>query len=95
MAGDKYRLRCIGQITFDTVGRTTGSSPACGWTGVRTDHIECECYAEWRPYCHPLGPGPGCPRGIAWPCPRCKVGAVTGRPVRHRQMTIRTTSTWD
>lgn len=84
----KYRVRCIGKIIWDTVNGYTvavGMSNGCGWTGVRTDHIECECYDIWTRYCQPLSPGPGCPRGINWPCPRCK-GEVTGQLVQHRRV---------
>jgi hypothetical protein len=82
--GEKYRMRCLGkQIWVGEPGFRTLSSeniPSCGWTGVRTDHIDCECYDLYAFYCRPLTPGPGCPRGINWPCPRCK-GAVTGKPI--------------
>lgn len=81
-------MRCIGKIIWGTVdghSRVVDSTAGCGWIGVRTDHIECECYDEWGMYCRPLTPGPGCPRGIAWPCPRCG-GAVTGKPVQHRRV---------
>jgi hypothetical protein len=52
----------------------------CNWSGVRTDG-QCECYDEWRMYCRAGSPGPGCPRGVVWPCPKCGpnvVGSVTG-----------------
>lgn len=42
----------------------------CGWRGIRTS-ITCECYEDWAPYCRPGSPGPGCPSGVVWPCPRC------------------------
>jgi hypothetical protein len=42
----------------------------CGWKGVRTS-IQCECYDEYALYCRPSAPGPGCPSGVIWPCPRC------------------------
>lgn len=42
----------------------------CEWRGVRTDG-ECECYPDYAAYCRPGTPGPGCPRGVAWSCPRC------------------------
>lgn len=71
----KYRTRCIGRPSLGELG--------CGWSGVRTDSIECECYDIWSLYCHPFTPGPGCPRGLDWPCPRCG-GAVTGKPVQPR-----------
>ena len=55
----------------------------CKWRGVRTDG-QCECYEDWGVYCRPGTPGPGCPRGVVWPCPRCKgtvvaVGSVLSR----------------
>lgn len=56
---------------------------ACRWQGVRTDGL-CECYEDWAPYCRPSAPGPGCPRGIVWPCPRCGWTVVTLGPVKHR-----------
>lgn len=82
MPGEKWRMRCIGKIERID-GVMASHRPGCGWRGVRSYHIECECYDIWTLYCRPLTPGPGCPSGIAWPCPRCK-GAVTGRPVKHR-----------
>ena len=86
--GDKYRMRCIGGTVWATVeGHTmmVASTPRCGWIGIRTDHVQCECYDINRMYCRALTPGPGCPRGIDWPCPRCK-GSVTGKPVERRQV---------
>lgn len=88
MSGWKYRVRCIGRNVWGTVdghARVVEQRPACGWTGVRSDHIDCECYDINSLYCRPFTPGPGCPRGIDWPCPRCK-GAVTGVPVKHREV---------
>lgn len=82
----KYRVRCIGKVVWGGepgFPKVVGQIPGCGWTGVRTDHIECECYDIWALYCRPFSPGPGCPRGIDWPCPRCK-GAVTGRSVQSK-----------
>jgi hypothetical protein len=55
-SGEKWRVRCTW----------------CGWKGVRTDSLECECYEDWAPYCRAGSPGPGCPRGVVWPCPRCR-----------------------
>lgn len=86
MAGEKYRVRCIGRTLRDVKdGHTVVIVEwvGCGWTGVRTDSIECECYDINALYCRPLTPGMGCPRGVAWPCPRC-AGAVTGQPVQQR-----------
>ena len=86
VSGTKYRVRCLGRTVY---GAENGYAvvvdqwDSCGWTGVRTDALECECYDEYAHYCRPTTPGPGCPRGVVWPCPRCK-GAVTGRPVQHR-----------
>lgn len=39
---------------------------------MRRDHVECECYDIWTLYCKPFAPGPGCPRGVNYPCPRCQ-----------------------
>jgi hypothetical protein len=92
MSGTKYRVRCIGRIVYGTEGVSTvvkDQWPSCGWTGVRTDSLECECYDIWTLYCRPMSPGPGCPRGIDWPCPKCK-GAVSGRPVEHRVKAVST-----
>ena len=50
----------------------------CSWRGVRTDG-QCECYEDWAMYCRPGTPGPGCPRGVVWPCPRCGRVAESGR----------------
>lgn len=87
MAGTKYRVRCIGRVEWGKDDKgfevVVGESPRCGWSGVRSYHVECECYDIWRLYCRPLSPGPGCPSGIDWPCPRCK-GAVKGNLVTHR-----------
>lgn len=83
---DKYRVRCIGKniwTTVDGYSKLTDTIPKCGWTGVRTDHIECECYDMYAHYCRALTPGPGCPRGIDWACPRCG-GSVTGKLIEHR-----------
>lgn len=86
MPGEKWRVRCIGRTVHgvrDGFTYVKDKWGPCGWTGVRTDGMQCECYDEWTMYCRPLTPGPGCPRGIDWPCPRCK-GAITGRLVAHR-----------
>lgn len=84
---EKYRMRCIGSVVWGGEKGfpvMTGQVPSCGWSGVRSAYaIECECYDLYALYCRPLTPGPGCPSGIDWPCPRCK-GAVTGRPVVRR-----------
>lgn len=87
MGGEKYRMRCIGtSADWDAYRNSLAPPPTgCGWRGIRTDHLQCECYDIWRMYCHPLTPGPGCPRGIAWPCPRCR-GSVTGKPVKRRAL---------
>lgn len=82
-SGEKWRMRCIGKAVREPSGAVTGVGPGCGWRGVRTHHLQCECYDIWRMYCRPLTPGPGCPSGIVSPCPRCR-GAVTGKPVEHR-----------
>jgi len=42
----------------------------CEWKGVRTP-LDCECYDVRAMYCRPGSPGPGCPSGVVWPCPRC------------------------
>jgi hypothetical protein len=87
VSGTKYRVRCIGRTVYgvrDGFSYVKDKWDRCGWTGVRTDRIECECYDIYTLYCRPLTPGPGCPRGIDWPCPRCK-GAVYGRPVERRR----------
>lgn len=42
----------------------------CGWTGYRGG-LPCECYDENAWYCRPWSPGPGCPSGILYGCPRC------------------------
>lgn len=86
--GEKYRMRCIPTMIWTTAdghSKITGEKPACGWTGVRTAyHFDCECYDIWTMYCRPLSPGPGCPSGIVWPCPKCG-GSVTGVPVKHKK----------
>lgn len=81
--GDKYRMRCIGRGIWANY-QLVGQEPGCGWVGIRTDHLQCECYDIYTLYCRALTPGPGCPRGIDWPCPRCK-GSVTGKPVERRE----------
>lgn len=84
--GDKYRMRCIGTSDlWDQFrdGTVLEMPKGCGWRGIRTDQGGCECYDIWRAYCRPLAPGPGCPRGIDWSCPRCK-GSVTGARVERR-----------
>ncbi len=84
ITGRKYRVHCL--------------KPGCGWRGVRTDSVECECYEDWAAYCRPGTPGPGCPRGIVWPCPRCGrversmsfpegSTVITAGPVKHRTAT--------
>lgn len=85
MTGDKYRIKCIGRVVWSKGNNPVmiDKIPGCGWTGIRTDSFQCECYDLYALYCRPLTPGPGCPRGIDWPCPRCG-GSVTGQPVRHR-----------
>lgn len=84
---DKYRMRCLGKFRWvggpDYPRMTTEYEiEPCGWRGIRTDHIECECYDINTLYCRALTPGPGCPRGIDYPCPRCK-GEVTGRLIER------------
>jgi hypothetical protein len=84
--GDKYRMRCIGEMLWGggpSFPKVIGQRPGCGWRGIRTDRLQCECYDLYAHYCRALTPGPGCPRGIAWPCPRCK-GSVTGKLVERR-----------
>lgn len=44
--------------------------PKCGWKGSRQGE-ECACYDEYAMYCRPDSPGPGCPSGVRWPCPKC------------------------
>lgn len=81
MSGQKWRVRCL----------------QCDWRGVRTDSVGCECYPEYAAYCRPGTPGPGCPRGIVWPCPRSgrvahvmRVGperaVIAVEPVRKRKV---------
>lgn len=59
-----------------------------GWSGYRMDG-ECGCYDEWATACRPDAPGPGCGRGIAWPCPESKrtEGACSVRVVHRRGRT--------
>lgn len=58
---ERFRVECL--------------NPACGWVGYRSPHPlnECECYADYAPYCRPQSPGPGCPNGanLRARCPRC------------------------
>ena len=73
----KYRVKCT----------------RCKWRGVRTDHVECECYPEWAVWCRPSSPGPGCPSGILWSCPKCgllppSVLNAFGRPYRNGSSVI-------
>lgn len=42
----------------------------CNWRGYRNG-LQCECYDEYAYYCRPWSPGPGCPSGILYRCPRC------------------------
>ena len=42
----------------------------CNWRGRRTA-TQCECYEDWAMYCRPGSPGPGCPSGVVWACPKC------------------------
>lgn len=54
----------------------------CHWRGIRT-RIQCECYDIWAMYCRPGSPGPGCPAGVVWPCPRCgPVDNISGSGAR-------------
>ena len=78
--GRRYRVHCIGSVTWKTengFAHIIDTQAGCGWKGYRTASVGCECYDEWRMYCRPLTPGPGCPSGVVWPCPRCK-GKVNG-----------------
>lgn len=85
MQGEKYRVRCLGRTVYgvrDGFTYVKDKWESCGWKGVRTAG-QCECYDEWTLCCRPTTPGPGCPSGVDWSCPRCK-GAVTGKPVERR-----------
>jgi hypothetical protein len=79
MRSPRYRVRCI--------GRPSKRIAPCGWRGYRHASLDCECYEDWASYCRPTGPGPGCPSGVVWPCPRCK-GAVTGHYVAPRESAL-------
>lgn len=50
----------------------------CGWTGYRRG-LECCCYDEYAWYCRPWSPGPGCPSGILYGCPRCATKKTKAR----------------
>lgn len=85
MRSPRYRVRCIGSLIWKD-GKQVGRREPCGWRGYRHAAVECECYDIWGMYCRPTSPGPGCPSGIVWPCPRCK-GSVYGKFVEPRAVT--------
>lgn len=73
-SGERWRVKC--------------TNPQCRWTGVRVA-TECECYDEYALYCHPGSPGPGCPSGVVWPCPRCgKPWVQSVAPVKRRIVNV-------
>ena len=72
----RYRVRCYGSHIWKD-GQMTGVQEGCGWYGYRHDNpYDCECYSDWARYCRAESPGPGCPRGVTWRCPRCSQSVV-------------------
>lgn len=66
---NRYRVRCL----------------HCGWRSVRVDSIPCLCYADHAAFCKPGTPGPGCPRGLVYPHPKCSGQVVVDGKIGNQK----------